>query len=325
MTNRRTFLATTLMSGLGATSLPSLAQSGTYPTRAIRMVSPSPPGGGGDVTNRILAKYMADNLGVPVILENKVGGNGTIAAMDVLRSERDGYTIYMGSTTTLVANPYLMKSLQYDPASDFVPVSLLSTFPFILVVNPQLPINSVKDLIAYGKANPGKLSYASANASSQVSASMFARMAGIDMLYVPYKSAPASLSDVVSGQVSISFVDIPSSQGLVSAGKLRVLGVTSEKRFSLAPDIPTIAESGLANYQLIGWTAMCMATGTDPKVVQRLSDAARFAMAKPEVKEAFGKVGFVATSSTPEELGSFMRTERPRWGRMIRDAGIQPE
>ena len=323
MSRRNTLLAT-----LGAAlwlALPAAALAQAWPTKPIRLVTPSPPGGAGDVSNRVVAKILAEQLGQPVVIENKVGGNGVIAAMEALRGGTDGYTVYVGSTTTLVANPYLMKTMPYDPAVEFAPVSLIGTLPFLLVVNNDLPVKSVQELIAYGKANPGKLSFASANASSLVTASMFARQTGIPMLHVPYKGAPASMTDVISGQVSLSFVDIPSSLSLIQGGKIRLLGVTSAKRLALLPDAPTIAEAGVPGYELVAWTAMVVPAGTDPKIVRRLSDEVRKVIARPDVRDQLARVGFDAEASTPEELGAFMRSERPRWSRLIREAGIQPE
>ncbi len=296
-----------------------------YPTRPIRLITPSPPGGGGDVSNRLIAKHLGELLGQSVVIENRVGGNGVVAALEALRGGNDGYTIYAGSNTTLVANPYLLKALPYEPATDFVPVSLLGTLPFILVVNRDLPVRSVKELIAYARARPKTLTFASANSTSLVAASMFARMTGIEWVGVPYKSAPASLNDVISGQVTLSFVDIPSSLGLVQSGRLRLLGITSAKRGSMLPDTPTIAEAGVPGYELVGWTAFCMPAGTDPSIVRRISDEVRKVVARPDVREQLGRLGFDAASMTPEEFGSFMRTERPRWARLIRGAGIQPE
>ena len=320
---RRTTVLAAIAVPLWFGASPSLAQA--YPTRPIRLVTPSPPGGAGDVANRVVAKGLSDELGQPVVIENRVGGNGVIAAQEALRGGNDGYTVFVGSTTTLAANPYLMKSMPYDPTTDFTAVSLIGTLPFVLVVNTALPVKSVKDLVAYAKANPGKVSYASANASSRVTASMLGRMTGIELLHIPYKSAPASLTDVVSGQVTMSFVDIPSSLGLIQTGKLRLLGVSSAKRLALLPDTPTIAEAGIPGYELVAWVAMVVPTGTDPAIVRRLSEATRKVIARPDVREQLAKVGFDAEASTPEALASFMRTERPRWARLIRGAKIDPE
>jgi len=299
--------------------------SQSYPSKPIRLISPSPPGGGGDISNRIIAKHLGDLLGQPLVIENRPGGNGVVAAVEALKAGNDGHAIFIGGTTTLVANPFLMKSHPFDPSTEFAPVSLIGTLPFILVVDPNLPVKNVSELIAYGKTKNAKLSFASANATSLVAASKFARMTGIDMLHVPYKSAPASLSDVASGQVSLSFVDIPSARGLIQAGKVRVLALTSAGRSSLMPQAPSISESGLPGYEIIGWTAMCVTAGTNPAIIQRLSQETRKVLARADVREQLATVGFEAMASTPEELGAYIRSERPKWEKMIRDAGIDPE
>ena len=311
------------MPALWAACRPVFAQA--YPTKAIRLISPSPPGGGGDVSNRIIARYMGELLGQPLVVENKPGGNGVVAALEALRAGNDGYAIFIGGNTPMIANPYLMKSHPFDPFTAFAPVSLVGTLPFILVVNPALPIRDVRDLIRYAKAHPGKLNFASANATSLVAASRFARMTEIEMLHIPYKGAPASLSDIIGGQVALTFVDIPSARGLVQAGKLRVLAVTSSARTPLMPDVPSIAEAGLPGYEVIGWTAMYVPAGADPAIINRLSQEARKVIARPDVREQLAIVGFDGAPTTPEELGAFMRAERPRWVRMIREAGIEPE
>jgi len=319
--HRRTLLAALC----GATILPGAAvrAQGTWPVRPVRIVTPSPPGGGGDVSLRVIARYMGEFLGQPMVIDNRVGGNGVVAALEALRGGTDGYTVYAGSNTTLAANPYLMKVMNYDP-TDFTPVALLGTLPFILVVTPGLPVKSVRDLIAYARANPGKLSYASANATSLVAASMFETIAGVKMLNVPYKSAPASLNDIASGQVSISFIDIPSASGMVASGKVRVLGITSAKKSAMMPDAPPLAET-LPGYELFGWTAMTVPTGTPKVVVDRLGESIARATARADVREQLLKLGFEASTMAPADFPAFMRSERPRWARLIRAANIQPE
>ena len=315
-----------LLAALGGAALWPLATAraqGTWPVRPVRIVTPSPPGGGGDVSLRVIARYMGEFLGQPMVIDNRVGGNGVVAALEALRGGTDGYTVYAGSNTTLAANPYLMKTMNYDP-TDFTPVALLGTLPFILVVNPGVPAQSVRELIAHARANPGKLTYASANATSLVAASMFERMAGVKMLNVPYKSAPASLNDIASGQVALSFIDIPSAQGMVSAGRVRVLGITSARKSPLLPSAPAIAET-LPGYELIGWTAMTVPTGTPKLVIDRLGDSIQRAVARPDVREQLLKLGFEAATMPAAEFPAFMRSERPRWARLIRSAGIVPE
>lgn len=321
---RRIFLANALsLFGLWMVIGPALAQ--VWPSRVIRLVSPSPAGGAADVATRLIGKHLAELLGQPVVVDNRPGGNGVIAGMEALRGGTDGHTVFMGSTTTLVANPYLMKSVPFEPATDFTPVALVAALPFVLVANTTLPTQSVKDLIEYARARPGKVSFASANATSRVAASTFARMSGIDLLYVPYKSAPTSLNDVVSGEVAISFVDYSSARAFIQSDRLRLLAVTSAKRSPLMPNTPTIAESGLLGYEVIGWTAMSVPTGTDQIVVRRLNAAMQQVLSRKDVQQQLANVGQDVILSTPEEFSSFMRTERVRWARMIRAAGIEPE
>ncbi|MES2482260.1 MAG: tripartite tricarboxylate transporter substrate binding protein [Pseudomonadota bacterium] len=304
-------------------AVPALAQS--WPSQPIRLVSPSPPGGAADVATRLIGKHLAELLGQPVITDNKPGANGVVAGLEALRAGTDGYTVFMGSTTSLVANPYLMKSVPFEPATDFAPVSLIAALPFVLVVHPGLPVKSVKDLVAYAKARPGKVSFASANATSRVAASSFAQSTGVELLHVPYKSAPASLNDVVTGQVDIAFVDYSSARAFLQGGRLRLLGVTSAKRSPLMPDTPTIAESGVPGYEVIGWTAMSVPTGTDPAIVRRLNAEMQKVLSRKDVQQQLASLGQDVILGTPEEFASFMRSERPRWGRMIRAAGLQPE
>lgn len=302
-----------------------VARAQGWPSQPIRLVSPSPPGGAADVATRMLAKHLAELVGQPVVVDNKPGGNGVVAGLEALRGGKDGYSIFMGSTTTLVANPYLMKQVPFEPATDFVPVALVASLPFVLVVNPSLPVKSVKEFIAYGKERPGKVTFASANATSLVAASTFSQMAGVEMLNVPYKGAPASLTDVVSGQVDSAFVDYSSARTLIQSNRLRLLAVTSARRSPLMPQTPTLAESGLPAYEVIGWTAMCAPAGVDPAIVQRLNREMQKILSRKDVQEQLATLGQDVILSTPEEFASFMRTERPRWGRMIRNAGIALE
>ena len=218
-----------------------------------------------------------------------------------------------------------MKKINYDPVNDFAPITRVGVLPFMLVVRSDQPFNSVKDVIDFGKANPGKLSYASANATGQVSGAMFAEMAGLSMLHVPYKASPAGITDVLNGSVSMMFVDIPPAIGQVNAGKLRVLGVTTARRTALLPQVPSIAESGLSAYEVFAWTAMCAPAGTNPEHVKLLNAEIVKVLVKPDVKEAFANVGVEVASSSPEELAAFVKSERERWARLIKMARIEPE
>lgn len=324
MNLRRAILAGA--SALTALALtPSLVVAQDYPSRPIRIVSPSPAGGAGDLALRQIAEHLSKDLNQSVIIENKLGANGMVAAEEALRGAADGYTLYAGSNTTLVANPFLFKTVRYDAAKDFTPITLTGLLPFLLVVNPELPVNSVSELIEYIKERPGKVSFASANATSLVAGSMFARMAELDVVNVPYQSAPASLIDIVGGRVEMTFVDIASSKALIESGKLKLLAVTSPKRLELMPEVPTVDEAGLPDYQLVGWTAIVAPTGTDPAIIKRLNATLTNILGREDVKTTFGTAGIEATGSTPEELGTFMQAERPRWGRLIKEAGIEPQ
>ncbi|MEB0011306.1 tripartite tricarboxylate transporter substrate binding protein [Glaciimonas sp. Gout2] len=305
-----------------------MAQSGwaqPYPANPIRIVAPFGVGGGGDTSLRILGQQLTLELGQPVIIDNRPGANGIIGAQEVLRSPADGYTLFYGSTTTLAANTSLMKTLPYDPLKDFAPITRVGLLPFVLVVTPALPVHSVRELIAYAKAHPGKLSYASANATGQVAGSTFAQMAGIDMLNVPYKTNAAGLTDVMNGTISVMFADVPSALVQVEAGRMRALGVTTAQRSAILPQLPSIAESGLPGYEVVAWTAMCVRAGTNPAIVKQLNAAIIKALDNPELRAKFAKIGIDVALSSPIELSTFIRTEKGKWATLIHAAGIQPE
>ena len=221
-----------------------------YPNRTITLVLPFAAGSGTDTTTRIISQHLGAALGVGIVIDNKPGANGMIAATYVARAAPDGYTLFVTTNTTHSANPFLLKTLTYDPVKDFTPIARTGDLPFMLVVNPDLPAKSVAELVAYGKANPGKLTYASGSSSSIVSGATFAHNAGIDMLHVPYKSSPPALNDVIGGQVPIFFGNMASSLPHVKAGKLRALAITGSKRSDALPDAPTMVEAGLPDYEV---------------------------------------------------------------------------
>ena len=322
--NRRKFAhALIAAAAYGAVARPASSQA--YPAKPVRIVAPFGAGGGGDTTIRLLGQQLSQAMGQSFVIDNKPGGNGVIGVQEALRGAADGYTLFYGSTTTLAANASLMTKINYDPVKDFAPITRVGVLPFMLVVNASRPINSVKELIAFVKANPGKLSHASANATGQVSGAMFAQMAGLDMLHVPYKASPAGVTDVLNGNVTMMFVDIPPAIGQVNAGKLRVLGVTTARRSALLPQVPAISEAGLSGYGVFAWTAMCAPARTGAEIIKRLHDEIAKILAKPDVKEAFANVGVEVGSSTPEELAAFIKSERERWAQLIKMARIEPE
>jgi tripartite-type tricarboxylate transporter receptor subunit TctC len=310
---------------LMAAAAPSGAWAQAYPSRPVRIIAPFGAGGGGDTTIRLLAQQLGQALGQQFLVDNRPGANGLIGVQEALRGGADGYTLFYGSTTTLAANSSLLKKSGYDPVKDFAPISKVGILPFMLVANPSQPFASMKELLAYAKANPGKLSYASANATGQVSSALFSQLAGLDILHVPYKASTTALTDVLSGTVSMMFVDIPPSIGHVKAGKLRAFGVTTARRTSMLADIPSIAEAGLPGYEVFAWTALCAPAGTPPDIVKRLHAELAKILAKPDIKEAFARVGVEVETSTPEQLATFIASERERWSRLIRMAHIDPE
>ena len=322
--NRRYFICALIgAAACGTATGPVWSQA--YPSKPVRIVAPFGAGGGGDTTIRLLAAQLGQATGQQFIVDNKPGGNGVIGVQEALRGTPDGYTLFYGSTTTLAANASLMKKISYDPVKDFAPITRVGVLPFMLVIKADLPYTSTKELIAFAKANQGKLSYASANATGQVSGAMFAQMAGLDMLHVPYKASPAGVTDVLNGNVSMMFVDIPPAIGQVQAGKLRVLGVTTARRTALLPQVPALAEAGLPGYEVYAWTAMCAPAGTNPEYIKLLNAEFVKVIAKPDVKEAFAKVGVEVASSSPEELAAFIKSERERWAKLIKMARIEPE
>ena len=320
-------LTAVLSVAAGAAVSPAWAQA--WPSRPVRIIAPFGAGGGGDTTIRLLAQQLANVLGQPFVVDNRPGGNGVIGVQEALRGAADGYTLFYGSTTTLAANASLMKKITYDPVKDFAPLSRVGTLPYVLVTGVDKPADkpygALKEVIAAAKAAPGKLTYASANATGQVSAALFAQMAGLDLLHVPYKMSTGALTDVLSGTVSMTFTDIPPAIGHVNAGKLRALGVTTAQRTALLPAVPSLAEAGLPGYELFAWTALCAPTGTPPEVVKRINAEVAKILSRADVKEAFARVGVEIESSTPEQLASFMLSERERWTRLIKLARIEPE
>lgn len=302
----------------------TLAQDAAYPSRPIRIIAPFGAGGGGDTSLRLLSAQLARALGQPVVVDNKPGANGVIAATEALRSAPDGHTLFYGSTTTLAANVSLMKQLPYSPSRDFVPITRVGIFPFLLVVHPAVQATSLAQLIALAKASAQPLSFASASHAGLVAGSAFARMAQVELLHVPYKTAAAALTDVVGGQVSMMFVDVAAGLPMVKAGRLRSLGVTTAARSGLLPEVPAIAEV-LQGYEVVAWTAMAAPAGTRGEVVRRLHAEITQVLAQPEMRKEFAQLGLEVLTSTPDETAAFLLAETDRWARRIKAAGIQAE
>ena len=303
---------------------PGMAQDTGYPSRTIRIVAPFGAGGGGDTSLRLLSAQLARAVGQPVVVDNKPGANGVIGAMEVQRSAPDGYTLFYGSTTTLAANASLMKQLPYNATRDFMPITQVGVFPFLLAVHASVPAASLAQLIAHAKASARPLTFASASHAGLVAGSSFARLSGVMLQHIPYKTAAMALTDLVGGQVDMMFVDVAAGLPLVKAGKIRSLGVTTAARSALLPDLPAISEI-LPGYEVVAWTALAAPAGTRTEVVKRLHAELVKILAQPDIRGEFERVGLEVRTSTPEQTTAFLASETEKWARYVKAAGIQPE
>ena len=300
------------------------AQS-AYPNRTITLVLPFAAGSGTDVTTRIISQQLGVALGVPIVIENRPGANGSIAATYVARAAPDGYTLFVTTNTSHSANPFLLKTMTYDPVKDFTAIARTGDLPFMLVVNNDVKANTVAELVALGKANPGKLTYASGSSSAIVSGATFARNAGIEMLHVPYKSSPPAMNDVIAGRIDMMFTDVPSGLPHVTGKSLRALAVTTTKRSPLVPDLPTMQEAGVPDFDITSWQAYFGPAGLPKEIVTRLNSEIRKIVEKPEMKARLAELGMDAFSGTPEELDRFVKEQLVHWEKLITNAKIEKQ
>jgi len=308
-----------------ATLLNVAANAQGYPNKPITIIVPFGPGSATDTITRIVAQPLGTALNQSIVVENKAGANGAIAAAYVARSAPDGYTLFMSTNSPHSAAPSLNKNIAYDPVKDFVPLSRVGSFTLMLVLHPDVPAKSIPELIAYAKTNPGKLSFASGNSSGVVAGETLKVWAGINIVHVPYRSAPPALNDVLGGRVSMMFTDLTTGLPHVKANKLRALAVTRIKRSTLFPELPTMDEAGVKGFDMDSWAGMFAPANTPPEIVTRLNAELRKIIDNPDVKAKIANLGFEAFSSTPEELGDFVKVQLAKWTKMIKDAGIEPE
>jgi tripartite-type tricarboxylate transporter receptor subunit TctC len=301
------------------------ASAQSYPTKPVTMIVPFGAGSGTDTIARIIGQHLGTALKQNIVIENKPGANGVIAGTYVARAAADGYTLFMSTNSPHSAAPSLTKNLAYDPVKDFAPISRVGSFTLIMVANPDAPVKTVKDLIAYAKANPGKLSYATGNTAGIVSGATLTSRAGIDMLHVPYKSVPPAITDVLAGRVPTMFTDLTPGLPHVKANKLRAIASTRLKRSALLPDLPTFDEAGIPGFEVDPWAGLFAPANTPQDVVRQLNAEVRKVLADPQVKAQIANIGFEVFSSTPEELGEFVNVQLVKWTKMIKDAGIQAE
>ena len=310
---------------LGGVAFASPADSQTYPSRPITMIVPFGAGSATDTISRIVAQHLGVALNTSIIVENKAGANGAIAGAFVARAAPDGYTIMMATNSPLSAAPSLNKTVAYDPIKDFVPLSRVGSYIFILAVHPDVPAKSLQELIAYAKANPGKLSFASGNSSGLVAGETFKTWAGIDIVHVPYRSAPPAINDLLAGRVSMMFTDITIGMPHVKANTLRALATTRLQRSILLADLPTLNEAGVKDFDMDSWAGLFAPARTPPAIVNRLNAELRKIIDNPDVKAKIAVLGFEAFSSSTDELAEHVRVQLVKWTKMIKDAGIQPE
>ena len=310
-----------------ATLLAAGAVGAAYPERPVRLVVPFPAGGGADFMARALAQRLSAQLGQPVVLDHRAGAGGTIAAEVVAGAAPDGYTLVFGTVGTHAINATLYARLRYDPVKDFAPVSLTHLAPRVLVVHPSVPARTVAELIALAKAKPGELTFGSAGSggTNHLSGELFKSMAGIDLVHVPYKgSAPASI-DLLGGRITMVFDSIVAWGDHIKAGKVRALGVTSPRRSAALPDVPTIAESGLAGFDVANWLGVLAPAGTPKEVIARLNAEIKVAMADPEMQRQLVAAGIDPTYSTPEAFAELIRADIAKWAKIVKASGARAD
>ena len=297
----------------------------TYPAKPITIVVPFAAGSGTDSITRIVAQQLSIAFNQSVVVENKAGASGVLAATYVARAAPDGYTLLMATNSTHSANPHLFKSLSYDPVKDFTPVARAGSYVFMLVVNPDLSAKTLPELVAHAKANPGKLTYASGNTTGLVAGETLKRRGAIDVLHIPYKSTLPALNDVLGGRISMMVLDLAPGLEHVRAGTLRALAVTTQERSALLPDLPSLHEAGIPGDDVTSWAGLFAPAGTPKEIVMRLNEEVRKLIANPDVKARIAVTGFDAFSGAPETLAAFVQSELANWGRLIKDAGIEPQ
>jgi tripartite-type tricarboxylate transporter receptor subunit TctC len=298
------------------------AAQADYPNRPIRMIIPFPPGGSNDVVGRVIAQHLGEVLGKQVYVDNRGGAGGVIGTDIASKATPDGYTLLIVSIAHAV-NPALYK-LPYDPIKAFTPIALLATGPNVLAINPSLPVQSVKDLIALAKREPGKLEYASAGIGSfqHLGGELFKLSAGVDILHVPYKGGGPAMQDVIAGQVKIIFSSLVQTSPFIKSGQLRALGTGGAKRNPVLPDVPTIAEAGVPGYQADNWWGMLAPAGTPPAIVERLRAALVEVLHAPALQQQFAREGAAAADMSLADFAVYMQSEMDKWGRVVREGKI---
>ena len=320
MSHRFTFIAVALMTSAGA-----VAQG--YPGKPVRLVVPFAAGGGADYVGRIVGQKFLEAFGQPLIIDNRAGAGGAIGTELAAKAAPDGYTLLLGSAGPLTIQPGLSARLPYDPVKDFAPITLVSSIPYVMVVHPSLPVKSVRELIALARAKPGQLNFGSPGngTTTHLATELFKQVAGIEALHVPYKGVAPAVTDLLAGQTQFMSGDLSTLMPQVKAGRLRALGVTGASRSALAPDVPTIAESGLPGYEAIGWFAVLAPGATPRELVTRLNAAIVKGISDADAREKLAQLGGDVAANTPAEFTARIRDDLAKWSKLIRAIGLKPE
>ena len=316
---RRAWLA------LAAMAVAAAAFAQPFPSKPIRIIVPYPPGGTSDILARSVGQKMGEAFGQPVVVENKPGATGNIGADFVAKSPADGYTLLLADIGSLAIAPSVVATLPFDPVKDFAPVAMVAYSPHLLVVHPSVPAKDVKELVALAKATPDSLNFAVSGlgGANHLAGIDFAQRAGIKWTYIPYKGGSQALTDMVGGQAQVMFNGMLATYPFVKDGKLKALAISSAKRFAAAPDVPTVAESGLAGFETGSWQGIVAPAGTPPEVVRKLHATTMAILSTPEMKERLDKAGTEVRAMSPEQFGDFIRGERDRWAKVVKESGAR--
>ena len=313
------FLAFILLWTAGA----ALAQS--WPSKPLRMIVPFPPGGAVDILGRAISQKLSDALGQGVVVDNRAGAGGAVGSEAAAKSPNDGYTLLMGSTSTISINPVLVSKPTYDPQNDFTPVSQVAFVPHMLVASMTVPATNLKEFVAYAKANPGKLNYGSAGNGTphHIAGEMFKQLTGVDMVHVPYKGTGPAVNDLLAGQLSFMSVEVLAALPHVRAGKLRALGMATATRSEVATDIPTVGESGVPGFVVTAWYGVFAPAGSPPEAIKRVAAEVAKAVQAPDFRERLANLGATPVGSTPEDFARFLRAENVRWANAVKTSGAK--
>ncbi|MET0345632.1 MAG: tripartite tricarboxylate transporter substrate binding protein [Casimicrobiaceae bacterium] len=316
-----------VLAAAAAAFAPAASTQTPYPTKPVRVVVPFPAGGTTDLLARAASQKLSETWGQQALVDNRPGAGGNIGAELVAKAAPDGYTLLMGTVGTHAINASLYPKMPYDHVKDFAPVILVAGVPNVLVVHPSLPVNSVQELIAYAKANPGKLNFASSGSGTSIhlSGELFKVMTGVQMTHIPYKGSAPALTDLVGGQVQLMFDNLPSSLAFIKAGKLRALAVTSAQRSPALPDVPTVAESGVPGFEASSWFGLLAPAGTPRDIVTKINADTQKWLASPDAKDKLAAQGAAAAGGSPEDFAKHIQAETAKWARVVKESGAKVE